>query len=336
MSGDANILLGHGSGGILMHELIKNILLKKLGNPILAQLSDSALLGYQEKLAFSTDSFVVAPLFFPGADIGKLSVCGTVNDLVVAGASPEYLSLSFIAEEGLPKETLRKVVDSIALEAKKSGVKIVTGDFKVVERGAVDQLFINTSGVGRIIEGVNLSYRNIKPHDKIIITGDIGEHGLAVLTKRKELDLGFKIKSDCASLNKMLIPLLRGIKGIKFMRDPTRGGLATTLNEVAVSTGLGIKIYESSIPVSGKVRSACELLGIDPLYVANEGKAVIIVDKSSSRCLLAGLKKHTLGRNAREIGEVTNMLKGCVIMTTSLGTERIIDMLAGESIPRIC
>jgi len=320
MMRDKTILLSHGSGGSLMHGLIKGLLIKKLGNPILEELADSASINYKDRLAFSTDSFVVSPLFFPGGDIGKLAVCGTVNDLVMSGSFPEYLSLSFIVEEGLQLKILKKVVDSIASEAKKARVKIVTGDFKVVERGAADRLFINTSGIGRILKGVRLSYKNIRPQDKVIITGNIGEHGLAVLTKRKELDLGFKINSDCASLNNMLIPLLKSVGGIKFMRDPTRGGLATTLNEIVMSTGLGLNIFEENIPVTEKVRSACELLGIDPLYIANEGKAVIVVEKGSARRVLSLLKKHPLGKRSAQIGTFTSAPRKRVILKTIIGT----------------
>jgi len=331
-----NILLGHGSGGRLMHGLIKELLVRKLHNPILEELADGARLDYKEEIAFSTDSFVVSPLFFPGGDIGKLAVCGTVNDLVMMGAVPEYLSLAFIVEEGLELKILRQVVDSISSEARRAGVKIVTGDLKVVERRAADKLFINTSGVGRIIKGLNLSFKNIKPGDRIIITGNIGEHGLAVLTKRKGLDLGFKIKSDCSSLHKMLLPLLKSTNTVKFMRDPTRGGVASTLNEIAESTGFGVIIEEAKIPVSSKVRIACELLGIEPLYVANEGKAVLVVEKRSARQALAILKKHPLGRDARDIGGFVRTPKARVILDTVVGTQRILDMLSGEVLPRIC
>jgi hydrogenase expression/formation protein HypE len=330
------ILLGHGSGGRLMHALIKDLLLKKLNNPILKELSDSACINYRERLAFTTDSFVVSPLFFPGGDIGKLAVCGTVNDLVMLGALPEYLSLALIVEEGFDYNILEKVADSLSLHAKKAGVYFVTGDIKVVEKGACDKLFINTSGIGRIMEGRKLSIKNIEPHDKIIITGNIAEHGLAVLAKRKELDLGFNIKSDCASLAGLIIPVLKKTGAIKFMRDPTRGGIATTLNEIAEVSGLGVVINEKNIPVSKKVRVACELLGIDPLYVANEGKAVLVVSKDKAKEVFNLLRKHPLGRNAREIGIVVKQPKACVILNTILGTERIVDMLTSEPLPRIC
>jgi hydrogenase expression/formation protein HypE len=330
------ILLAHGSGGRLAHNLIKDLLLKKLGNPVLKELADSAAINYKEKLAFSTDSFVVSPLFFPGADIGKLAVCGTVNDLVMLGAEPEYLSLAFIIEEGLDLKVLEKIVDSVSRNARQAGVTIVTGDLKVVEKGACDKIFINTSGIGRVIKKRDLSVRNISPGDAIIVTGEIGEHGLSVLAKRKELDLGFNIQSDCAALNALLIPVLKKTDSIKFMRDPTRGGVATTLNEVAEAAGLGIFIDEKSIPVSSKVRAACELLGIDPLYVANEGRAIMIVKKGFEKKVLSLLKKHPLGKNARIIGKVAKENNGRVILNTALGTSRIVDMLTSEPLPRIC
>ena len=330
------ILLGHGSGGRLMHRLIKELLLKKFHNPILKELSDSALINYKEKIAFSTDSFVVSPLKFPGADIGKLAVCGTVNDLVMQGAVPEYLSLAFIIEEGLDYKILADLTESISVNVKAAGVQIVTGDLKVVEKGACDKIFINTSGIGRILRGRELSLKNIKAGDEIIVSGYIAQHGLAVLARRNELDFKFNIKSDCAALNGLLIPLLKNTDSVKFMRDPTRGGVATTLNEISQSTGMGIIIDEKEIPVSQDVRAACELLGIDPLYVANEGKAVLIVRKGTSGEILSLLKKHPLGRNARKIGVVSLKPKGQVILKTRLGTQRIIDMLTSEPIPRIC
>ena len=331
-----NILLAHGSGGRLAHNLIKGLFLKELDNPILRELADGASINYKEKLAFTTDSFVVSPLEFPGGDIGKLAVCGTVNDLVMCGAIPEYLSLAFIIEEGLEQRLLKKVVRSIALEARKARISIVTGDLKVVEKGACDKIFINTSGIGRLLKNRALSVKNILPGDKIIITGEIGQHGLSVLAKRKELDLGFNIISDCAALNALLIPVLKKIDAVKFMRDPTRGGLATTLNEVAEQTGLGILIDEKNIPISEKVRTVCELLGIDPMYVANEGRAILIIKNGGEKKILSLLKKHPLGRNAKIIGEISKEQKGRVVLNTILGTQRIVDMLTSEPLPRIC
>ncbi|MFH1413456.1 MAG: hydrogenase expression/formation protein HypE [Candidatus Omnitrophota bacterium] len=330
------ILLSHGGGGSLMHGLIKSLLLKRLNNPILRELADSALIDYKDKIAFTTDSFVVNPLSFSGGDIGKLAVCGTINDLVMSGARPEYLSLALILEEGLDLKVLEKIVDSIALNAKRAGVYFVTGDLKVVERGAADKIFINTAGIGRVIKPKSLSVKNIKPDDSLIVTGEIGQHGLAVLVKRKELDMEFNIKSDCAALSDLIIPVLKQTDAIKFMRDPTRGGLATTLNEIAQSSNHGIIIEEKSIPISTKVRAACELLGIDPLYVANEGRALIVVGKNSAKKVLGLLKKHPLGKNARIIGKVVKAPRKSVILNTALGTQRIVDMLSAEPLPRIC
>ena len=330
------ILLGHGSGGRLMHSLIKELLFKKLNNPILRELSDSALINYKENIAFTTDSFVVSPLNFFGGDIGKLAVCGTVNDLVMLAAIPEYLSLALIIEEGLDYRILEKIVDSISINAKRCGVYFVTGDIKVVEKGACDKIFINTSGIGRIIKNRKLSIKNIEPGDKIIITGNIAQHGLAVLAKRKELGLGFNIKSDCAALNNLIIPILKKSDAIKFMRDPTRGGIATTLNEIAEGSGFGIIIEEKNIPISTQVKAACELLGIDPVYIGNEGRAVLVVKENDAKKVLNLLRKHPLGRNAQIIGEVTKEPKGQVILNTVVGTQRIVDMLTSEPLPRIC
>ena len=333
---DNKILLGHGSGGRLTHDLIKGLFLRKFNNPVLRELSDSAFIKYKECVAFTTDSFVVSPLFFSGGDIGKLSVCGTINDLVMLGAVPEYISLGMIIEEGLDLEILEKITDSISKTAKKEGVVIATGDLKVVEKGAADKIFINTSGIGRIIKNRRLSAKNITCKDKIILTSGIGYHGLAVLAKRSELDLGFNIKSDCCALSGLLIPVLKESNAIKFMRDPTRGGVATTLNEIAESTGLGIEIWEDKIPLSKQVRVASELLGIDPLYIANEGCALIVAEHNPAEKLLRQIKKHKLGRAAQIIGTVVSDHKREVVLNTSFGTQRIVDMLTSEPLPRIC
>ena len=319
-----------------MHSLIRELLVRKLANPILQRLSDSAVLNFKGRTAFTTDSFVVNPLYFPGGDIGKLSVCGTVNDLVMLGAIPEYLSLALIVEEGFEYRELEKIVDSIAQTAKAAGVYFVTGDIKVVEKGACDKIFINTSGVGRIITSGDLSVKHIKPNDRIIITGTIAQHGLAVLSKRNDLGLGFDIKSDCASLNELLIPIIKKTPEIKFMRDPTRGGLATTLNEVAESTRLGVMLDEKNIPIASQVRAGCELLGIDPLYIASEGRAILAVEPGAVKKVLQLLHRHPLGRQAREIGRIVKQPKGKVILNTVLDTQRIVDMLTSEPIPRIC
>ncbi len=317
-----------------MHQLIRGLFLERLDNPALRNLADSATLDYQEKIAFTTDSFVVHPLFFPGGDIGKLAVCGTVNDLVMAGAEPQYLALAFIIEEGLDYAVLEKIVGSVARSASQSRVVVATGDIKVVEKGSCDKVFINTAGIGRIIQ--QLSIKKIRPGDKIILSGDIGRHGLAVLAKRKELGLDFNIKSDCAALNGLLMPALKGIAGIRFMRDPTRGGLATTLNEISESAGLGVIIEEDEIPVSKTVKVAAELLGIDPLYIANEGRAVLVVEPKAAGETLALLRRHKLGRNASIIGEISARYRGRVILNNRFASPRIIEMLSGEQFPRIC
>lgn len=319
-----------------MHSLIRGTILKKLGNPILRELADSARLKYKEGLAFTTDSFVVSPIFFPGGDIGKLAVCGTVNDLVMLGAEPEYLSLALIIEEGLEQEIFKKVIDSLSLAAGQAGVSFVTGDLKVVEKGACDKIFINTSGIGRIIPGRHLAIKNIRPGDSLIITGNIAEHGLAVLSRRKELDLDFKIKSDCAALNGLLIPLIKKTAAVRFMRDPTRGGLAATLNEIARASGLAVILEEKKIPISSRARVACELLGIEPLSLANEGKAILVVSPKESKKTLSLLNRHPLGRNARQIGRIASRPKAEVILSTLAGSPRIIDMPSAEPLPRIC
>ena len=320
-----------------MHKLIKELLLGKLNNPALRELSDSAKINCAERSAFTTDSFVVSPLFFNGGDIGKLAVCGSVNDLVVSGAKPQYLSLAFIIEEGLDYVILKKVVDSVAHTAQCAGVTVVTGDFKVVEKGACDKMFINTSAIGRMVDNCAPAIKNIALGDKIILTGNLAQHGLAVLAKRKGLDLGFDLKSDCAALNGLILPILKKMgRAIKFMRDPTRGGLATTLNEISESSRMGILIEEKNIPLAQKTKAACELLGIDPLYLANEGAAVVVVKEDFAPAAVRLLKKHPLGRQARIIGTFAKLPKARVVMQTILGTRVIIDMLTSEPLPRIC
>jgi hydrogenase expression/formation protein HypE len=351
------ILLAHGSGGRLMHNLIRELILTRFSNPLLNQLADSATVNFKYKsnpivsgkskrdkrLAFTTDSFVVNPLFFPGGDIGKLAVSGTINDLVVSGAIPLYLSLALIVEEGLDYSLLERIVDSISSASKYSRVKVITGDIKVVQKGACDKLFINTAGIGRIIRDIKI--KNIKAGDKIIITGRIAEHGLSILNQRKGINSDLKIKSDCASLDKLLIPLLKNKAinpapahrgGIKFMRDPTRGGLATALNEIAKSCNLGIIVQEAEVPIASRVKAASELLGIDPLYIANEGKAVMVIESGSVGKVIKYLNRHPQGRFARVIGKVVAKPPGMVLLKTILGTNRILDMLASEPLPRIC
>ena len=333
---DETILLAHGSGSRLSHELIENNLLPALANPLLARLDDSAVFDLSGRLAFTTDSYVVSPIFFPGGDIGKLAVCGTVNDLSMSGAKPLYLSLSFIIEEGLKIGELKKVVGSIKAAAEEAGVKIVTGDTKVVNRGSADKLFINTSGIGIISEGVDISGSNARIGDKIILSGTIGDHGIAVMSQREGLKFSVPVQSDCAPLNKLVLDMLKASSKINCLRDPTRGGLATTLNEFARQSQAGITIEEEKIPVRDGVRAACELLGFDPLYVANEGKLVAIVAPEDAGKILAKMKRNRYGTDASIIGEVTDEHKGKVIMKTRLGASRIVDMLSGELLPRIC
>jgi hydrogenase expression/formation protein HypE len=333
---DDTILLAHGSGSKLSHDLIEKALLPPLTNPLLAKLDDSAVFDFSGRLAFTTDSYVVNPIFFPGGDIGKLAVCGTVNDLAMSGAQPLYLSLAFIIEEGLPLAELNKVVSSIKAAAEEAGVKIVTGDTKVVNRGSADKLFINTSGIGVVPQGVNISGANAQVGDKIILSGAIGDHGIAVMSQREGLKFSVPVQSDCAPLNKLVAEMLKASSKINCLRDPTRGGLATTLNELAKQSQVGIRIEEEKIPVHEGVRAACELLGFDPLYVANEGKLVAIVPAKDANKTLTRMKKNTYGAEAAIIGEVTQEHRGKVVMKTRLGASRIVDMLSGELLPRIC
>jgi hydrogenase expression/formation protein HypE len=333
---DETILLAHGSGSRLSHDLIEKNFLPPLDNPLLAKLDDSAVFDLSGRLAFTTDSYVVSPIFFPGGDIGKLAVCGTINDLSMSGAMPLYLSLSLIIEECLTLSELKKVVSSIKAAAEEAGVKIVTGDTKVVNRGSADKLFINTSGIGIIPKDIDISGSNAKVGDKIILSGTIGDHGIAVVSQREGLKFSVPVKSDCAPLNKLVSQMLEASPKINCLRDPTRGGLATTLNEFAKQSGVGITIEEEKIPVREGVRAACELLGFDPLYVANEGKLVAVVAPQDADKILAKMKRNRYGADASIIGEVTDEHKGKVIMKTLLGASRIVDMLSGELLPRIC
>jgi hydrogenase expression/formation protein HypE len=336
MGSEDRILLAHGSGGKLAHDLIEKSFVRILDNPLLAPLDDSAVFEINGKVAFTTDSFVVDPIFFPGGDIGRLSVCGTVNDLSMSGAKPLYLSLAFIIEEGLLVEDLQKIIDSIKTTTEEAGVRIITGDTKVVERGCADKLFINTAGIGKIPEGVNISGCNAKPGDKIILSGTIGDHGIAVLSQRQGLSFGTKLESDCAPLGHLVEEMLAASKNIHSLRDPTRGGLATTLNELAKQSKVGIRIEESKIPVRDEVAGACEMLGLDPLYIANEGKLIAIVARNDADKILAAMKRNRYGKNAAIIGEVIAEHPGRVVMKTQLGSSRIVDMLVGEPLPRIC
>jgi hydrogenase expression/formation protein HypE len=330
------ILLAHGSGGKMAHELITKSFISELSNPLLAKMDDSAVVQFSGKLAFTTDSYVVSPIFFPGGDIGKLAVCGTVNDLAMSGAKPLYLSLAFIIEEGLPFVDLKMVVESIKAAAAEANVEIVTGDTKVVHHGSADKLFINTSGIGMIPEGVNISGSNAKPGDVVILSGTIGDHGVAVMSKREGLSFSTKLKSDCAPLGGLVADMLKASRNINCMRDPTRGGLATTLNEMAQQSSVGIRIDEDAILVREEVLGACEMLGLDPLYIANEGKLIAIVPTADAKAVLKAMKKHRYGREAAIIGEVTDEKPGRVVMRTKIGSSRIVDMLTGDPLPRIC
>ena len=329
------ILLAHGSGGKLMHDLIQSFL-PDLANPILEKMDDSAVFDVKGRLAFTTDSYTVNPIFFPGGDIGRLAICGTVNDLAMSGAKPLYLSLAFIIEEGLPIADLKKILVSIRKAAAEADVKIVTGDTKVVNKGSADKLFINTSGVGIVPEGVDISASNAKVGDKIILSGNIGDHGIAVLSQREGLKFNTPVPSDCAPLNGLVADMLKVSKNIHCMRDPTRGGLATTLNDFAEKSNAGIKIEEGKIPVDKAVLAACELLGLEPLYIANEGKLAAVVPAKDAAAVLAAMKKHRYGKNAVIIGEVVAEHPRRVVMKTALGASRIVDVPVGELLPRIC
>ena len=330
------VLLAHGSGGKLSHDLIEKSFVPAFGNPILNKLDDSAVFEFSGRLAFTTDSFIVSPIFFPGGDIGKLAVCGTVNDLAMSGAIPLYLSLSFIIEEGFLIDDLKKIVNSIYQAADEAGVKIVTGDTKVVNQGSADKLFINTSGIGIVPPGVNISAANAIPGDKVILSGGLGNHGIAVLSQREGLKFQVPITSDCAPLNKLVAEILEISANIHCLRDPTRGGLATTLNDFAKQSQVGIRIEEEKIPVHKAVSAVCELLGFDPLYIANEGKLVAVVGRDDADKVLAKMRQNQYGTEAAVIGEVVNEHPGQVVMKTGLGASRIIDMPVGELLPRIC
>ncbi len=336
MKEPATILLSHGSGGAHSHSLIENVLLPRFSNPFLSPLGDAAALEVDStRLFFTTDGFVVHPLFFPGGDIGKLSIFGTVNDLAVMGGIPLFLSAAFILEEGFPMEELIAVLDSMKVAAEQAGVSIVTGDTKVVERGSADRLFITTSGLGK--RHNHAPSGRIKAGDRVLINGSLGDHGMAVLAVREGLDLGGTPPiSDCAPLHRMISALLDRELQISFMRDPTRGGLATVANEVVKSSDLGIILEEAAIPVKEEVKAVCELLGFDPLYVANEGKVMLIISPSDADAALDVMRTFPEGNEARCIGEVSSDNPGRVVLSTVIGGRRIVDMLAGDQLPRIC
>ena len=333
------ILLSHGSGGQLSEQLIRDIFIRHFNNAELNKQGDSAIFQNQtQNSAFTTDSYIIDPIFFPGGDIGKLAVCGTINDLSVAGAYPAYLSAGFIIEEGLEIATLDKIVASMAAEAKNAGVSIVTGDTKVVNKGKADKLFINTAGIGYPEPAYQTmsTGNNIQPGDKIIINGDIGDHGIAVMIARENIYLRIPVKSDCASLNGLIKNMMDTTGKIRFMRDLTRGGLATVLAEIVKQQHFGISITEDAIPVKDEVKSACEMLGLDPLYLANEGKFITIAAPDVADSLCGDMRSHPLGENSHIIGEITGDPPGRVIMETEIGGHKIVNKLSGEQLPRIC
>lgn len=332
------IVMGHGAGGRMSHQLIQKAFLSAFDNPALRAGDDAARLesGSHPNLAMSTDSHVVFPLFFPGGDIGRLAVCGTVNDVAMLGANPLYLTAGFILEEGLPMETLQRVVASMKAAAEEAGVQIVAGDTKVVQKGKADGLYITTTGVGMIRPDLTIGGAQAKVGDVIILSGSIGDHGIAVLGARNELGFESTIQSDVAPLNHLIDAILKASNHVHVLRDPTRGGLATTLNEIATQSNVGVLLDEQTIPVHPEVRAACEMLGFDPLYIANEGKLVAIVARQDAQAVLNAMHTTRYGEEALVIGEVTAEPQRRVLLKTTLGSTRIVDMLAGEMLPRIC
>lgn len=331
------ILLGHGSGGRLTAELVNKVFLPTLSNPILERLTDSAELNLSSgRVVFTTDSFVVKPLRFPGGDIGSLAVNGTINDLAVAGGMPLGLSAAFILEEGFPIDELAGIVCSMRAAADQAGVAIVTADTKVVERGKADGLFITTSGIGVVAAGLALGPDQIQAGDRVLVSGPIGDHGIAVMSAREGLEFETSLISDSAPLNSLVSAMLQAGGGVRWLRDPTRGGVATVINEMAKSAGVEIILEEAAVPLRDSVRAACEILGLDPLYVACEGRLVAVVGAADSEKVLAAIRSHPLGSEARQIGTVTNIGTPRVLLRTALGTTRLLDLLAGSQLPRIC
>jgi hydrogenase expression/formation protein HypE len=335
---DEHVVLGHGSGGKMTHDLIERLFYPAFSNQALLAGDDAAVLTPPGTgtMAVSTDSHIVAPLFFPGGDIGRLAVCGTVNDLSMVGARPLWLTAGFILEEGLPLETLRRVIESMRAAAEEAGVRLVAGDTKVVERGKGDGLFINTSGVGWVSEGRRITGAGARPSDAVLVTGTLGDHGVAVLAARGGLALETDVASDVAPLNGLIERLLDSFPDVHVLRDPTRGGLATSLNEIARQSGMAIELEETAIPVKPAVESACELLGLDPIYVANEGKAIVILPDAEADAAVAFLRSHPYGAQAARIGRVLEGPAGRVLMRTAIGATRVVETLAGEMLPRIC
>jgi hydrogenase expression/formation protein HypE len=333
----SNVLLGHGSGGKLSADLIREVFLPAFNNPFLEKLNDSATLSFNGcELAFTTDSFVVDPVFFPGGNIGSLAIHGTVNDLAVAGARPLYISAAFILEEGFPLESLKQIVASMQRACAESGVTLVTGDTKVVEKDKCDSIFITTSGIGRMENYQNISVDGAKPGDKIILSGAIGNHGIAIMSVRAGIEFETELQSDSASLVAPILEILEVSADIHCLRDPTRGGLSSTLNEIAQASKIGIELEETSIPICDQVRGACELLGLDPMCVANEGKFVAVVAGQDADKVLEQLQKNPLGREAAIIGEVVPDHPKMVLMRSPIGGKRVVQMLMGEQLPRIC
>ena len=336
------VTLAHGGGGKAMKDLIDDVFVRAFDNPLLAPLEDQArfdladLARRGDRLAFTTNSFVVDPLIFPGGDIGKLAVCGTINDLAVGGAVPLYLSCAAIIEEGVTIDLLRQVAASMAATAREAGVAIVTGDTKIVSKGACDKLFLTTTGVGVIREGVDLGADRARPGDAVLVNGLLGDHGAAILCARGDMALDTPIESDCAPLHGLIAALLAAAPGVRFVRDPTRGGVATVLNEIAEASQVAIEIDESATPIREEVKAFCEILGLDPLYLANEGKIVAIAPPNEADAALAALRAHPLGKRAAIIGRVHSGEPGRVTMRTVFGGRRIVDMLVGEQLPRIC
>jgi len=331
------ILLDHGSGGKISHKLIVDTILPLFDNPILSLLNDGAILDIGKKrLAFSTDSYVVDPIFFPGGNIGTLSINGTVNDIAMCGATPLFLSTGLIIEEGFPLSDLKTILKEMSIAAEKAGVKVVTGDTKVVPRGAADKIFINTSGIGVIPENVDISSQRARPGDKIILSGSIADHGITILTQRQGIAFDSSITSDTVPLNYMVKNMLSVCNNIHVLRDPTRGGIGTALNEIAVESGIGIKIYEEKIPVKNEIAAICELLGFDPVYIANEGKLLAFVPPEHAEKVLDVIKQNKFGKEACIIGEVVEDNLHKVFMQTRIGGTRMVDMLTGEQLPRIC
>ena len=336
------VTLSHGGGGKAMKDLIDSVFVAAFDNPLLAPLDDQArvpmslLAEYGDRLAMTTDSFVVDPLEFPGGDIGKLAVCGTINDLAVGGATPLYLSCAAIIEEGLTFDLLHRIARSMAAAARDAGVQVVTGDTKVVPRGACDKLFLTTTGIGVIRAGLELGAHRAQPGDAVLVNGVLGDHGAAVLAARGDLALDAPIDSDCAALHGLVDTLLAAVPATRFMRDATRGGVATVLNEIAIAAGCGIELDECAVPLREAVKGFCEILGLDPLYLANEGRLVAIVPPADADRALAAMRAHPLGAGACRIGHVTERRPRQVIMRTVLGGQRIVDMLVGDQLPRIC